>query len=480
MIDKIKELEKISRVLDANFQERGYLLNEITDYSQDYLEKINNTSAFSFDIDKNDAISDFSINDSGEDIKAILKSLDRHVNFSGANTLSSKYFGYIPTGSIFHSALGDYHAAIINRYTGLYYTAPGPALLENTLIRWISNILGYPDNSLGNLSSGGSISTLTALVTARDAHNIEGDEINKAVVYLTSQTHHCLKKVLHIVGLDNCIVREIDIDDNYRMNANKLEEAVISDKKHGLNPWLIVGTAGTTNTGSVDPLYNLSQIANQYGLWYHIDGAYGAFYLLSDEVKDRFSGIEKSHSIIVDPHKSLFIPFGSGVTLIREGKKLHDSFSAHADYIENIMEKTEEMSPADLSPELTRHFRGLRMWLPLKLFGISVFKAALTEKILLARYFYEKMMEIKRIELGPYPDLSIVTYRWIPEKGNPDDFNKLLLKKIQHEGKIFISSTKLNGKYVLRLAVGSFKTHKEDIDVAINVIRGSAEEIEAG
>jgi glutamate/tyrosine decarboxylase-like PLP-dependent enzyme len=188
--------------------------------------------------------------------------------------------------------------------------------------------------------------------------------------------------------------------------------------------------------------------------------------------------MEQSDSIVLDPHKALFLPSGTGAVLVRDRQKLLTAFNAEADYIENILDGTDELSPADLGPELTRHFRGLRLWLPLKLLGLKPFRAALSEKIQLARYFYEHIVTFDGFEVGPYPDLSIVTYRYLPRRGDADEFNNRLMHAIQDDGRIFVSSTRVDGKLVLRAAILSYRTHQAHIDQALNVIKETARRLE--
>ena len=182
-------------------------------------------------------------------------------------------------------------------------------------------------------------------------------------------------------------------------------------------------------------------------------------------------GMVQSDSIVLDPHKALFLPSGTGAVLVRDRQKLFTAFNAEADYIENILDEADELSPADLGPELTRHFRGLRLWLPLKLLGLKPFRAALSEKIQLARYFYEQMITFAGFEVGPYPDLSIVTYRYRPRRGDVDEFNNRLMHAIQDDGRIFVSSTRVDGKLVLRAAILSYRTHRAHIDQALAFIK---------
>jgi glutamate/tyrosine decarboxylase-like PLP-dependent enzyme len=261
------------------------------------------------------------------------------------------------------------------------------------------------------------------------------------------------------------------------MDAAALEQAIIQDKQAGLRPWLVIASAGTTNVGAVDPLTAVGDITQQHDLWYHIDGAYGAFFALCEEGKQMLTGMDKSDSIIMDPHKSLFLPYGTGAVLVKNRQHLYQTHQASADYMQDTVEMVEELSPSDLSPELTKHFRGLRLWLPLKLFGVAPFRAALAEKMALARYFYHKIQELEGFEVGPYPDLSVVTYRYVPRRGDANEFNRRLIQEVVQVGRIFISSTQLDDNFVLRLAVLNFRTHLETIDLTLEILAEKAKRL---
>ena len=261
------------------------------------------------------------------------------------------------------------------------------------------------------------------------------------------------------------------------MDPESLKKAIIEDKESGLKPWLVVASAGTIHTGAVDPLSEIGNIASEHKLWFHVDGAYGGLFVLCSEVKDALKGIRLSDSVVLDPHKALFLPYGTGAVLVREGQKLYDAFQVEASYI--IEDKADELSPKDLSPELTRHFRGLRLWLPLKLLGVAPFRAALSEKIWLARYFYERVKTMPGFEVGPSPpDLSIVSYRYKPQRGDVNEFNKRLEKSIKEDGHIFISSSELNGEPWLRAAILSYRTHLEEILYALKILGEKARQLE--
>lgn len=471
MTDNIKYLEKLTSPIEPNKSEREKLIKAVLNYSEDFLQNINDLPAYVVTGLKGIGIYDSPIQDDPIAINKILELLKNNVDTPGLNPASGGHLGYIPGGGIFHSALGDFLAAVTNRYAGVFFASPGAVRVENLLLNWMAEILGYPKTAGGNLTSGGSIANLIAIVTARDAFELKGKDLEKTVIYLSEHAHHSVNKAIRIAGLSECIVRNINLDSNYRMKAPELESKITEDLKNGLRPWLIIASAGTTDVGAVDPLIDIGAIAEKYKLWFHIDAAYGGFFILSDSGKTILKGLDRSDSLVVDPHKGLFIPYGSGAVLIKNKERLLTSHHYQANYMQDALTSTDELSPADLSPELSKHFRGLRLWLPLKLIGVNPFRAMLEEKIQLARYFYQRVKEIPGMEVGPFPDLSVVTFRYIPHSGNADEFNKRLVNEIQKDGRVFLSSTILNAKFTLRLAVLSFRTHLSIIDQTLEIVK---------
>ncbi len=476
MLDDIKALESVARQLEPDAAQREQLLLQAMAYSQTFLEGIPDAPVYQGEADGR-GLYDSPLAEKGVGMAEALALLRDNVDTAGINPASGRFMGYIPGGGLFPSALGDYLAAVANRYAGLFFASPGAVRLENMLLRWMADVAGYPEPAAGNLTSGGSLANLLAIVTARDSRGISGERLARSVVYLTEHTHHSIDKALHVAGLSGCLKRRVRVDARYRMDARALVEAIAADEAAGLNPWLIVASAGTTNTGSVDPLPDIAAIAAEHGLWFHADGAYGAFFALCPEGKAALAGMECSDSLVMDPHKTLFLPYGTGAVLVKDGSKLYASQNWDAAYMQDVPEGIEELSPSELSPELTKHFRGLRLWLPLKLFGLAPFRAALAEKIYLARYFHEQIKRAEAFEAGPEPDLSVVTYRYLPERGDPDAFNERLTKKIQQDGRVFISSTRVGGKFVLRLAISSFRTHLSDVEEAIEALKWTARDL---
>lgn len=480
MVNRIKQLEKLSRALEPNAEERALFLAKVVHYANSFLENINHVPAYRATTDEGIGLYDSPISEEPIGIDTALNLIKQNVDRPGVNVGSGGYLCFIPGSGLYHSALADYIAAVTNRYAGVYFASPGAVRMERMLLRWIADFIGYPESAAGDLTSGGSIANIIGIVTARDAHDLKAKNFERSVVYLTKQAHHSIEKALRIAGLKECIRRFIPLDEHYRMKAEALEQAILNDKKSGLNPWLIVAAAGTVDTGAVDPLDSIVDISKAYQLWLHVDGAYGGAFTLCDMGKKILKGIERSDSMIIDPHKGLFLPFGTGAVLVKDGEKLRQAHYYEASYLQDTekLASSDEISPAELSPELSRHFRGLRLWLPLKLIGVAPFRAALKEKLLLARYFYEKMQNIDGFELGPYPDLSIVTYRYIPKRGDVNKFNQQLNHAVQKDGRIFLSSTMIDGKFTLRLAVLGFRTHLDRIDQAIEILQEKVKEIE--
>ena len=476
-MDEIRRLEKTARLLEPNAEQQDALFHQLTDHAKGFLANIAEAPAYNARVDNGRALLDAPITEDGIDLAEALTLLHDHVETVGISPTSGRFLGYIPGGGLVYSAVGDFLAALSNKYASVFFAGPGAVRIENMLMRWMASIVGYPDTATGFLASGGSIANLSGIVTARDACDLGGDAIAQAVVYQTVHTHHCVDKALRVAGLGRCIRRTVPVDAHYRMVPAALDDAIAADKKAGRRPWLVVGSAGTTNTGSVDPLAEIGEIAHAHSLWFHVDGAYGAFFILCPEGQAILHGMDQSDSLVLDPHKTLFVPYGTGALLVKDGQRLYKAHKAGADYMQDTSDAVEEVSSANLSPELTKHFRGLRLWLPLKVLGLAPFRAALSEKILLARYFYEQIQRIDGFEVGPYPDLSVVTYRYVPPRGDVNAFNQQLVKNIQHDGRIFLSSTRIDGQFTLRLAVSCFRTHLDDIDTALAVLRETVEEL---
>ena len=310
-----------------------------------------------------------------------------------------------------------------------------------------------------------------ALLAARNRHNVKGRLLERSVVYMTAHGHVCLQKSLKIIGLEDVRIRHVAMNDRFQMNPQDLKSSVESDLENGLYPFLVAATAGTTDCGAIDPLGDIGAVARRFNMWYHVDGAYGGFFALTDSAKRKFAGIETSNSLVVDPHKSLFVPFGLGAVLIRDETSLIacDQYYT-ANYFQDQILHDKILDPAEISPETTKHFRGLRLWIPLKMHGIEPFKNALEEKLLLIHYFRAKLT-LSGFRVGPDPDLSISYFWYESQRCDRNSFTMALMANIHRDGEHFLSSTKINGNDVIRIAVLSFRTKKRTIDKCLEMIQ---------
>jgi glutamate/tyrosine decarboxylase-like PLP-dependent enzyme len=483
VLEKLAVLERLSRRLDPGAGDRRQLLQAAQAYSEDFLSSLPENGTYRRDRGRN-GLGEPLIPESPSDIAEILELFRAEVDTTGITPASGGQMGYIPGGGLYPSAIGDFLADISNRYSGVAFAGPGAAAMELALVDWMCALVGYPKTASGDLTSGGSLATLSALVAARDARGIDHARIPASCIYLTGQVHHCVGKALHVAGLKDVRRRIVSMDAHYRMDAGDLERCIEADRAAGLEPWLIVASAGTTDTGAVDPIRAIAAIARRHDLWFHLDAAYGGFFLLCEPGREALNGIGLADSIVLDPHKGLSLPYGTGAVLIRDRRYLLQSNAYDANYMQDARQAAatggQALSPADLSPELTRPFRGPRMWFPLRVFGLEAFRASIEEKLWLARYFHREISKMEGFEVGPFPDLSIVTYRYVPRTGDANDFNRRLQQAVMDDGRLFISSTTIEGKFTLRLAVLNFRTHRRHVDTLLALLKRLVPELESG
>jgi glutamate/tyrosine decarboxylase-like PLP-dependent enzyme len=466
---EIGRLREAAAPLEPGADERRAIGGKALDHALAYWDQVETASSnrpwsevFSQSLDPEFA-------EEGRDPASVLDYVGACIDAPGFATTSPRFMAYIPGGGVPYAAFGDLLAGASNKYSGFASASPGAVRIENACVAWLASVIGFPNDAAGTLTSGGSIANLTAVVAAREARDPDGG----GAIYVTRFAHYCIDKALHIAGRGRSPKRVIATDDSYRMSVEALEQALEEDRRNGIRPWLVIASAGTVDTGAIDPLPEIAKLSRRYGAWLHVDGAYGGLFALCDEGKALLRGIEQADSVALDPHKTLFLPYGTGAVVVRDGKLLQQAFSASGEYIRPLGESEVGPSPADLSPELTRHFRALRLWLPLQIAGIAAFRAAQAEKLALARYFHARLSEIDGFDPGPPPDLSVVAFRYLPNSADADDFNERLMRHIQQEGRVMMSGTRIDGRYYLRCAILCFRTHLEHVDDCLDaVMRG--------
>ncbi|MFW6198315.1 MAG: pyridoxal phosphate-dependent decarboxylase family protein [Acidobacteriota bacterium] len=394
------------------------------------------------------------------------------------NTAGPGYLAYIPGGGLFESALAALAADGVNRYVGVFAAAPVLARLEANVVAWFAEIVGYPATARGFLTSGGSLANFSGIVTAR--RELLPDDFLDGAIYASDQAHHSVMKAAVLAGFPEDRVRIVPSDDRFRLRLDALEERMAADREAGLRPFLLVASAGTTNTGAIDPLPEMAEIADRDGLWLHVDASYGGLFALTGRGREALRGIERSDSVVLDPHKSLFLPYGSGCLMARDGDALRRAHTAHADYMPPMQEDPELVDFCEISPELSRGFRGLRVWLPLKLHGIGPFRRALQEKLELTDWITERLRETDEVDIVAEPQVTVVAWRWRPDgiEGEAlDDLNRDLMDRINARKRVYLTGTRLRGRFVIRICVLSFRTHRERMEMALEDIRGAIREL---
>ena len=404
----------------------------------------------------------------GEDLSDLL-SVIREAVAGGFDTTGPGYLAYIPGGGLPAAAVADLVSDVTNRFTGMWFPAPALVQLEWNVIRWLADAFGYPPEARGVLTTGGSMANLSALVAARHARL--GEDHGAGSIYVTDQAHASVTKAAAIAGIRRDHVRVVATTPELRMDPDDLRARLKADRDAGLRPFCAVVSAGTVNTGAVDPIAEVAALCAEEGLWCHVDGAYGGFFQLTERGRAAFAGIERADSITLDPHKGMFLPYGTGALLARDGRALSEAHTAgEAGYLQDLATEGPSRNFSDYSPELSRDFRGLRVWLPLKLYGLDAFRAALDEKLDLTRLLLEGIRDVPGIEVPWDPELSIVAFRHT----GGDEASRRMLERINASGRVFLSSTMLRGAFTIRAAILSFRTHRDRIEEAIEIIRSAA------
>jgi aromatic-L-amino-acid/L-tryptophan decarboxylase len=392
-------------------------------------------------------------------------------------TAGPGYLAFIPGGGIVAAGLADFIACAVNRFVGVAAASPALAQIEATVVGWLASLMGYPAGASGILTSGGSISNLTAVATARIAKLPE--DFLSGTLYFSEETHLSLVKAARLAGFSERNLRWIPVDERLRLIPERLEDAIRADRSRGLRPFFVVANVGTTNTGAVDPIPDILEIARRHDLWVHADAAYGGFFRLVPGGEALMPGVERCDSITLDPHKGLFLPYGTGCLLVQDPEALRKAHQGAAGYLQDVAAALGQVNFTDISPELSRDFRGLRVWLPLQLHGLNAFREQLREKLELTQWAGRELQEDPLFHVLDEPQLSIVAFTAAPRRGDPDAIGAEILRRVNARKRVFLSSTTLRGRYVLRICVLSFRTHLDRVKDAVTALQEEARKVEA-
>lgn len=434
-----------------------------------------------------------------------------------------RFFGYVASPATPIGAFADLIASALNQNVPAWRSAPAATHVEQTVVRWLAQLIGYADGAGGLLTSGGSMANLNALYVAhrtkaraaRSAHDAPDVNMQTATathdvahaglwnagppmtVYMSDQAHHSITKAADILGLGRAQVRVVASDERFRMDVRDLRERIAADVQQGLRPFCIVATAGTVNTGAVDPLMEIATVAAESDLWFHVDGAYGAPAALDASKRSLFVGLERADSVALDPHKWLYTPVDCGCLLLREPLRARAAWTviAGAEYIK-IFEQTDAESFAffDYGVELSRRFRALKLWLLLRYYGVPRIAAAIADDSALAAYMAAQIAAAEDFELLAPVELSICCFRYVPAdmrralvgaadatrariEAELNELNERIVHAVQRGGRAYISNATLRGRFALRVCIVNFRTTRRDIDLTLDIIRDAAQAV---
>ena len=397
-----------------------------------------------------------------------------------------RFFGYVASPSTPIGAYADLIASALNANITCWRSGPGGTEVEQLVVRWLGTLIGYDENAKGLLTSGGSMANMIALLIA--SRRKSGVEVARKglwnagpplTIYASEEVHMSIPKAADILGFGRDQVRVVGCDERQRMRVDELVARINADKSNGFRPFCVVASAGTVNTGAVDPLAEIADVAAEFDLWLHVDGAYGAPGVLDQRKAELFAGLERADSVSLDPHKWLFVPVDAGCLLFRDSVAAATAFSTEeADYIK-VHGLTEDAAFAywDYGVELSRRFRALKVWLTLGYYGSRRIAEAITEDNSLAAYWGELVSAAKDFELLAPVELSICCFRYVAKNASEselDQLNEKIMAAVQKGGRAYLSNATVNGKFALRACITNFRTTKADIEETLAVVREAA------
>jgi glutamate/tyrosine decarboxylase-like PLP-dependent enzyme len=412
--------------------------------------------------------------DAGELVAAAAQLLFRHSLFNG----HPRFFGYITSSPAPIGALGDLIAASVNQNLGSWRLSPIATEIEGQTIRWIAELIGFPTDTGGLLVSGGNMANFVAFLAARAAKSTwdvrkNGMQTGAPTlrVYASTETHTWIQKAADQFGVGTDAIRWIAVDVEQRMNTAALEQQIDADERNGDLPFLVVGTAGTVSTGVVDPLAEIAAVCRRHRLWFHVDGAYGAFAAQAPDAPEGLRALAAADSIAVDPHKWLYAPLEAGCVLVRRPEDLRHAFSYHPSYYNFDHELTNYF---DYGPQNSRGFRALKVWLGLQHAGRTGCLAMIADDMRLARQLHAIVQRQPDFEAMTH-HLSITTFRYVPgdlrdQRGTTDTeaylnrLNQEILSRLEKSGEAFLSNAVVGGRFALRACIVNFRTSAADIE----------------
>ncbi|MDQ6622879.1 MAG: aminotransferase class I/II-fold pyridoxal phosphate-dependent enzyme, partial [Verrucomicrobiota bacterium] len=382
-----------------------------------------------------------------------------------------RMFGYVQSPGTAIAAFADLLASALNANLTVWRSAPAAVELERMTIDWIRQILGFEPGADGLFVSGGSMANLSALAVAREAKK---HSLGKTLrIYASRETHYSIGKAAALLGIGRENLRAINVDASFRIDLNDLVAQIEADRAAGHQPFCVVANAGSVNTGAIDPLRALREVATRFDLWLHVDASYGGFAILADSARESFRGIELADSVALDPHKWLYLPVDCGCVIYRDPETARAAFSFEADYTRIIGQEADEAFAFwDYGPELSRRFRALKVWMLLKGVGLDSLGAAIEKDLACARHFESLVRGSEEFEMLAPVELSIFCFRYHPRGAQDlDHLNERLLVALQRDGNSYLSNATINGHFALRGCVMNYRTTLRDMEILLDDLR---------
>ncbi len=416
----------------------------------------------------------------GQGAAAAYESFVRDVLPYGIGNAHPRFWGWVMGGGTGVGMLAEMLAAGMNPNVGGFDDSA--TLVEERVIGWMAELMGMPEGTSGLLTSGGSMANLLGLAVGRHARagfDVRGEGMKDGPVlrvYCSTETHSWLKKAIELMGMGRSSLRSVGVDGGYRMRVDELKEAIAADRASGVVPLCVVGTAGTVNTGATDDLAAIADVCAAEGLWFHVDGAFGALAYWSEKLRPELLGMERADSLAFDLHKWGYVPYDVGCVLVRDAEEYRAAFATGASYL-NPMERGPAAGGirfAERTPELSRGFRALKAWMSFKAQGVDSITELVEQNVEQARYLAARIVGEPELELAAEVPLNIVCFRY---RGAIDPENQEILQRLQERGIAVPSSTVLEGRFAIRVAHTNHRSRREDFDLLVDAVVGIGREV---
>ena len=465
----------MQRPLSLSSDDFRALAHSLSDFTADYLERLPTIRAYPEDINGAAIEKLFSGDIPLDGLGGAAFDLLPEV-FENSRPACPRFFGYVFGSGEPIAALGQFASAVLHQNATAWRSSPSANAIERTVVRWLASAIGCEGFS-GSLTLGGSSANLMGLCMAREAKTPANQAgVRGGVVYCSAEAHMSNTKAAALLGLGHDSVRLIPVDDAFRMRTDILRETIQRDLNSSLKPVAVVASAGTTATGSIDPIREIAGICREYGLWLHIDGAFGA--LASLAIPQAFDGINLADSISLDPHKWLYQPTGCGCLLYRDPTDARRAFSHSGDYARSLTnDPIEGFAYFEESLELSRPFRALSLWLSLRFFGLRACQQSISDDLHLAQVLAQFIDAEPKLERLAPVALSAVCFRYTDSCSDLDDLNRRILERVIRRGRVYISNATIHGHFALRACIVNHRTTEADVRAVVTEVLAAAGEL---